>query len=165
MILDDERPSVLSLRMGPLLVAVTACVLFALFGAALVGDSSGTWYDALDKPPFLVPLWVFYVVGAVYYVLFATVLYRVLVHVDERRGRAVSLTLTIVVLFLNELWNFGFFGLESTLAGFLGVVVFLLPLTALLLTLRKHERSRRGSSPSTTCGCSTTSPGRSLCGG
>jgi len=40
--------------------------------------------------------------------------------------------LTVIVLFLNELWNFGFFGLESTLVGFLGIAVFLVPLTALV---------------------------------
>jgi translocator protein len=92
-----------SLRIGPLLVAVAICVLFALFGGALIGESLGTWYDDLDKPWFLVPLWVFYIVGAVYYALFAIVLYRVLVYVDNRRGRATSLALTIGVLFLNEL--------------------------------------------------------------
>jgi tryptophan-rich sensory protein len=129
-----------SLRIRALLVSVTTCVLFALFGAALVGESLGTWYGALDKPWFLVPLWVFYIVGAVYYVLFATVLYRILVYVEDRGGKAASLTLTICVLFLNELWNYGFFGLQSTLVGFLGIAVFLAPLTALLLTLRKHER-------------------------
>src|ERR687894_1482516 len=129
-----------SLRMGPLLVAVAICVLFALFGTALIGESLGNWYEALDKPWFLIPLWAFGVVGAVYYVLFATVLYRILVHVDDRRGRATSLALTISVLFLNELWNFGFFGLESTLIGFLGIAVFLVPLTALLLALRSYER-------------------------
>jgi translocator protein len=129
-----------SLRIGPLLVAIAICVLFALFGNALIGESLGTWYDALDKPWFLVPLWAFYIVGAVYYLLFATVLYRVLVHVDSLRGRATSLALTIGVLFLNDLWNYGFFGLESTLAGFLGMAVFLVPVTALLLTLRAHER-------------------------
>ena len=122
---DDERPSVRSLRVGPLVVAIGTCLLFALFGAALVGGSLGTWYGALDKPWFLVPLWAFYVVGAVYYVLFATVLYRILVHVDDRRGRVASLALAIGLLFLNELWNFGCFGLESTLAGFLRIVVFL----------------------------------------
>ena len=52
-----------SLRIGPLLVAIAICVLFALFGSALVGESLGTWYDALDKPSFLVPLWAFYIVG------------------------------------------------------------------------------------------------------
>jgi tryptophan-rich sensory protein len=129
-----------SLRIGPLLVAIAICVLFAMFGGALVGKSLGTWYAALEKPWFLVPPWVFYIVGLVYYVLFATVLYRILAHVDDRSGRVTALMLTISVLFLNELWNYGFFGLESTLAGFLGIAVFLVPVTALLLTLRAYER-------------------------
>ena len=119
-------------------------MLFALFGAALVGDSLGAWYDSLDEPWVLVPLWVFYIVGAVYYVLFAAVLYRILVYVEYREGTAASLGLTICVLFLNELWNYGFFGLQSTLVGFLGIVVFMAPLTALLLALRKHERFSAG---------------------
>jgi translocator protein len=136
--------AVRSARIRALLVSVTTCVLFALFGAALVGGSLGTWYGALDKPWFLVPLWVFYIVGAVYYVLFATVLYRILVYVEDRGGKAASLALTICVLFLNELWNYGFFGLQSTLVGFLGIAVFLVPLTALLLALRKHERFSAG---------------------
>jgi len=126
------------------LVAIAICVLFALFGNALIGESLGNWYDALDKPWLLIPLWAFYIIGAVYYVLFATVLYRILVHVDDPRGRVTSLALTISVLFLNELWNYGFFGLESTLAGFLGIFVFLVPLTALLFTLRRHEHFSAG---------------------
>ena len=129
-----------SLRIGPLLTSIAICVLFALFGGALVGESLGTWYAGLEKPWFLLPLWVFYIVGFVYYVLFATVLYRILVHVGDRRGRANSLILTIIVLFLNELWNYGFFGLESTLVGFMGIVVFLVPLTALVVALRNYER-------------------------
>ncbi len=133
-----------SLRIGPLLVAIAICVLFALFGSALVGESLGTWYDTLDKPSFLVPLWAFYIVGAVYYVLFATVLYRILTRVDDRRGRVTSLALAIGVLFLNELWNYGFFSLKSTLVGFLGIAVFLVPLTALLFTLRAYERFSAG---------------------
>ena len=133
-----------SLRIGPLLVAIAICVLFALFGGALVGQSLGTWYVTLEKPWFLVPLWVFYIVGFVYYVLFATVLYRILTHVDDRKGRVLVLILTISVLFINELWNYGFFGLESTLAGFLGIIVLLLPLTALVVALHKYERFSAG---------------------
>ena len=127
-------------RRGPLVAAIAIPVLFAAFGTVLIGGSLGGWYGALDKPWFLVPLWAFYIVGFAYYVLFATVLYRILVHVEDRAGRRTALALTIGVMLLNELWNYAFFGLESTLAGFLGVVVFLVPLTALVSTLRKHER-------------------------
>jgi benzodiazapine receptor len=122
------------------LSAIAVCALFALFGAALMGEPLGDWYSGLDKPRFLAPLWAFGIVGAVYYLLFATILYRILVHVGDRREKVTSLALTIGVLFLNELWNYGFFGLESTLVGFLGMAVFLVSVTALLLTLRVHER-------------------------
>ena len=78
------------------------------------------------------------------YLLFATVLYRILVHVDDREGKITALALTVSVLFLNELWNYVFFGLESTLAGFLGIVVFLVPVTALVVALGKYERFSAG---------------------
>jgi tryptophan-rich sensory protein len=86
-----------------------------------------------------VPLWAFYIAGFVYYVLFATVLYWILTRVEDRRGRITTLALTLGVLFLNELWNYGFFGLESTRLGFVGILVFLIPLTALVIALRRYE--------------------------
>jgi translocator protein len=128
------------LRKGPLLAAIALPVLFAAFGTALVGGSGLDWYAGLDKPRFLVPLRVFYLVGFLYYALAALVLYRVLVRIDDPRGRALSFGLAVGVMLLNELWNYGFFGLQSTLAGFLGIAVFLAPLTVLLLALRRYER-------------------------
>jgi tryptophan-rich sensory protein len=128
------------LRKGPLLAAIALPVLFAAFGTALVGGSGLDWYEGLAKPRFLVPLRVFYLVGSLYYALAAVVLYRILVRVDDPRGRALSFGLTVGVLFLNELWNYAFFGLRSTLAGFLGIAVFLAPLTALVVALRTYER-------------------------
>ena len=132
------------LRKGPLLAAVALPVLFAVFGTALVGGSGLEWFARLEKPRFLVPLRVFYLVGALYYVLAAVALYRILARIDDPRGRAVSFGLSVGVLFLNEVWNYGFFGLRSTLAGFLGVVVFLALLTALIAALLRHERFSAG---------------------
>lgn len=128
------------LRKGPLAAATATPVLFAIFGTALVGGSGLGWFAGLAKPWFLVPLWAFFLVGFLYYVLAAVVLYRVLVHVDDPKGRAVSFALTVGVLLLNELWNYGFFGLRSTLAGFLGIAVFLVALTALMAALGRYER-------------------------
>ena len=104
------------LRKRPLLAAAATPVLFAIFGATLVGGSGLDWYAG------------------------AVVLYRVLVYVDDPGGRAASLALTIGMLLLNELWNYGFFGLRSTLAGFLGIAVFLVALTALMAALRRYEK-------------------------
>ena len=82
---------------------MAASVLFAIFGATLVGGSGLDCYAGLAKPWFLVPLWAFYLVGLAYYVLAAVVLYRVLAHVDDLGGRAASLVLTIGLLLLSEL--------------------------------------------------------------
>ena len=128
------------LRKGPLLAAVTLPVLFAVLGTTLVGGSGLGWYSGLAKPWFLVPLRVFFLVGSLYYMLAAVVLYRILARIDNPRGRAISFGLTVGVLLLNELWNYGFFGLRSTLAGFLGIAVFLALLTALVVVLRRYER-------------------------
>ena len=132
------------LRKGPLLAAVALPVLFAVIGTALVGGSGLEWYARLAKPWFLVPLRVFYLVGALYYMLAAVVLYRVLARIDDTRGRTISFGLTMGVLLLNELWNYGFFGLRSTLAGFLGIAVFLALLTALVAALLRYERLSAG---------------------
>jgi tryptophan-rich sensory protein len=43
-------------------------------------------------------------------------------------------------MLLNELWNYAFFSLRSTLAGFLGIVVFLALLTALMAALGRYEK-------------------------
>src|SRR5918998_6385834 len=125
---------------GPLVAATAMPVVFAIFGTTLVGGSGLGWYAGLVKPWFLAPLWAFYVVGLLYYVLAAIVLYRVLVYIDDPRGKAVSFTLTVGLLLLNELWNYGFFGLRSTLAGFVGIAVFLVALTALIVALHRYER-------------------------
>jgi benzodiazapine receptor len=131
-------------KKGPLVAATATPVLFAIFGAALVGGSGLDWYAGLAKPWFLVPLWAFYLVGLAYYLLAAVVLYRVLVHIDDPGGKATSFALTVGLLLLNELWNYGFFVLRSTLAGFLGIAVFLVVLTALMAALRRYERLSAG---------------------
>jgi translocator protein len=105
-------------KRGSLLGALAACVLFAIFGGALVGEGLEGWYEALEKPWFLVPLRAFYAVGVLYYLAFAAVLYRILVHVEDRRARGICLALALVVMLFNELWNYLFFDLRSTLAGF-----------------------------------------------
>jgi benzodiazapine receptor len=132
------------LRKGPLLAAVALPVLFAVLGTALVGGSGLDWYEGLAKPRFLVPLWVFYLVGFLYYVLTAVVLYRVLARIEDPRGKTLSFGLMVGLMLLNELWNYAFFGLRSPLAGFLGILAFLAFLTALVVALLRHERFSAG---------------------
>jgi translocator protein len=59
---------------------------------------------------------------------------------EDRRGRGICLALALVVMLSNELWNYLFFGLRSTLAGFVGITLFLAPLSALIFALFRYER-------------------------
>src|ERR687898_365886 len=89
----------------------TFCLSLSSFAAVMM--------DAAAHRRFFVPLWTFYLVGLAYYAGGAAVLCGILVYVNDRRGKIASLTLIIIVMLLNELWNYLFFGLRSTLAGFL----------------------------------------------
>jgi hypothetical protein len=73
----------------------------------------------------LIPRWVFYLVGLVYHALGVVVVYRLLGHATDPRVKAIPFWLTVCVMLLNELRNYGFFGMRGVLAGFVGVVVFL----------------------------------------
>ncbi len=127
------------LRARSLAAAIALPAGAAVVGALLTGNGLSTWYSGLEKPNYLVPLEVFYLVGAVYYLGIGWVLYRILTRVDTE-AQPPLLGLAMAILVMNEAWNVAFFGLRSTLAGFLGVVVFFLPLG--LLTVRLWRRDR-----------------------
>ncbi|SDM17833.1 Tryptophan-rich sensory protein (benzodiazepine receptor homolog) [Catalinimonas alkaloidigena] len=120
--------------------AIGVCFVLALLGNVFTGDALETWYLPLQKPDFLIPLWAFTAIGLLYYVLFGVVLYRVLTRIQEARVRRQALLLTLAVLVGNEAWNFAFLGMRSTWNGFVGILLFLIPVLWLAWTLRHHER-------------------------
>ncbi|MBD3145807.1 tryptophan-rich sensory protein [Microbispora bryophytorum] len=63
--------------------------------------------------------------------IIATVLYRALDRQDLP-----AIIWAIVVIVANETWNAVFFGLRSTLAGFIGMLAFTAPLSALIIAAR-----------------------------
>jgi tryptophan-rich sensory protein len=128
------------LRQHPLVTAIVTCLATAVLGTLLVGDGLETWYPNLEKPAFLIPLWAFYIVGVLYYLLFGTVIFRILTQVEPIAIQRRLLSLTISIMLLNELWNFALFGWQSTLAGFLGTVLFVIPLLVLTFQLIRRER-------------------------
>lgn len=127
------------MHMHPIAMSVLTCLAMGLLGTVLAGDGLGTWYAGLEKPAFLVPLWGFYLVGVLYYLLFGVVIYRIAAYTEAPIRRRLF-GLAVVVMLLNELWNFAFLGLQSTLAGFVGIVVFLIPLLILIVRLFPEDR-------------------------
>jgi translocator protein len=127
------------MKLTSLTIALVICLSFALLGNLWVGNALQTWYKNLKKPKFLVPLWGFYFIGATVYLLDAIVLYRLLSFVESFQGKSITLTAMVVIMAYNEAWNYAFFGMRSTLAGLVGIVSFLAPLTILMVALFQYE--------------------------
>ena len=98
----------------------------AILGNAFLGKDAIRWLSELCRPRMQIPLPAFALVGGVYYVQLGTVLYRAYRNQDR-----IARSWALAVLAGNELWNVAFFGRRSPRNGFVGVLVFLVPLLAL----------------------------------
>lgn len=119
-----------------LATTAAATTVAAVAGNAFVDRDDLAWLAGLRHTRRQLPIPAFAVVGALYYVIMGVVLYRA---TDRRDRRATRLAL--VVLALNELWNVAFFGRRSVTAAFVGLLVFLLPLGALQIAVRRDPAS------------------------
>ncbi len=119
-------------------------VAAAVLGNVLVRRDDLTWFGGLRAPRMQLPLRGFLVVGASYYLSIGTVVYRSIL-----RGDLTAYRLSLIVLAVNEIWNFLFFGRRSTRAGFLGVLAFAVPVCLLQGALARDRLSALAFAPYT----------------
>jgi tryptophan-rich sensory protein len=116
----------------------------AVLGNAFIGKASMRWFRALGRPRFQLPMPAFVAVGLVCYVQLAVVVYRAWrADNSEIRNRA------LLVLAGNELWIASFFGLRSTRNGFLGLLIFIVPLLRLQRSVTVDRAARAALTPYT----------------
>ena len=125
-------------RRPQLAATVAGVASAAIAGNALIGKGSLDWLRGLRRPSGMPSMPVFAAVGVGYYAAMGTILHRA-----RQRGDRPAIWLTVVVLTLNELWNVAFFGRRSPRNGFLGVVLFAVPVAALRHRARRDDLSRR----------------------
>ena len=115
---------------------------FALFIALVVGGGTavgfltapGPWYEALAKPPFNPPNWLFGPAWTLLYILIAVAGWRT--WLDVPRGRA--MTLWWVQLALNFAWSPVFFALQAPWAA-LAVILLLLAAILGFITISRER--------------------------
>jgi translocator protein len=95
-----------------LVVALAACYGAAALGAMSTSSSVSTWYQALHKPAFNPPSWVFGPVWTVLYGMMACAAWLVWRKLGFGEAR-LPLSLFIVQLCLNTAWSVLFFGLRQ----------------------------------------------------
>lgn len=125
------------------LAGFAAAVTVAAMGGALFTPRKGRvkeWYDALDKPPFNPPKWVFPVAWTTLYPMIAWSGYRVW----QRPGspeRSRALGLWAAQMALNGAWTPAFFGTEKPEAGLADISLLLPSIAAYALQARKVDRA------------------------
>jgi tryptophan-rich sensory protein len=110
-------------------VFVALCAAVSGLGGAVTATSVDTWYQALEKPAFNPPDWLFPVVWTILYIMIAIAGWRVW----RRTPIDVTwpaLSVFAVQLGLNFGWSFLFFGLQKIGLALAEIVVLFLSIAA-----------------------------------
>ena len=123
----------------PWIVTIPAILAGGLASGWLSGSGYGNpWFDALAKPWFMPPGWVFPIVWTTLYVLMGVSLAQLIGTTGPRRRAAIILF--AVQLALNYLWSPTFFGAHAIEGG---LAIILLLDAALLATIALVSKVRR----------------------
>jgi len=119
------------------LVTVPAVLLLGTLSGVLSNSGYGNgWFDALVKPSFMPPGWVFPVAWTILYICLGLALAMIL-HARGARGRGLALTLFLAQLALNYAWSPVFFGLHRIWPALAVIAaMILLSVAAAILFLR-----------------------------
>ena len=111
------------------------CGLAALLEGGLAGGQVKAHFATLRLPRYSPPFWVWVVIGMLYYVASFIVLYRLFRL--EFRGLlwSVAISLALLMLALNAVWNLLFFRLKNLRASVLALVPYSLVVLGLVFSL------------------------------
>ena len=122
-----------------LVVFIALCLFVSGIGGAITATSVGTWYQALQKPPFNPPDWVFAPVWTTLYLLMAIAGWRVWRQVQPK-VYGLAIMVFAAQLGLNLLWSFLFFGLQRIDLAMFEVVILLVFIIANTLLFWRIDR-------------------------
>ncbi len=130
----DARPGA---KVLVLLVFVN--LLVGGVGGASTVSSVGSWYQALAKPSWNPPNWVFGPVWTTLYILIAVAAWQALRGAPSAARRSL-LGLYALQMALNGAWSFSFFYLQSPMLGFVNILLLDAAALACALHFRKVSR-------------------------
>ena len=122
-----------------LFVFVALCLLVSAAGGMVTATSVDTWYQALAKPSFNPPDWVFAPVWTTLYFLMGVSGWRIWRRRALRATRG-ALALFGLQLFLNFAWSVLFFGFQRIDLALIEIVVLFVAIVANMILFWRIER-------------------------
>lgn len=110
-------------ELGRLILCIAICQMAGFIGSVFTASSVTTWYTTLVKPWFTPSG---SVISAVWITLFAFMGVSLFLIWQKGQGNAdskIAIGVFAAQLLANMLWSYAFFGLHSTLAGLVVIVV------------------------------------------
>ena len=107
-----------------IVTALAVCIVGALLEGLCAGSGVKKYLGELRWPSFSPPLWAWYTIGVVYYVVVFICAYRVLRRPATEPFRNAALTLLVGVVVLNAVWNVLFFRAKNLKATFVFSLIY-----------------------------------------
>jgi benzodiazapine receptor len=118
---------------------IILCLAVSVGGGAITATSVDTWYQALEKPPFNPPDWLFAPVWTALYIMMGIAACRVW-RLRSFEATRTAFSVFGVQLCLNLAWSFLFFGLQRIDLALLEIVILLVAIIANTIMFWRIER-------------------------
>lgn len=127
-------------NISKLIIAIIICQSAGIIGSLFTTPSISTWYDAIQKPTFTPPNWVFGPVWITLFTLMGISLYLVWEKGLRSKNVKSSLFIFFLQLVLNSLWSILFFGLQSPFYAFVEIIILWATIAVTIIKFYKISR-------------------------
>ena len=123
-----------------ILISLGICVASAILEGVLAGKNVKSFFAKLRVPSYSPPLWVWSIIGAIYYVICFFILYRIFRHSGDTSIKYVALSLVLVMMSVNAFWNYVFFRAQSLSLSFFAFAFYPFIAIALFICLIQFDK-------------------------
>ena len=102
-----------------ILISIGICIIAAALEGVCAGKNVKSFFATLRFPPYSAPLWIWSIIGALYYVIFCFVLYRLFTLDNNSALWYAALTLILFMLIANALTNYIIFRARNLCLSFI----------------------------------------------
>lgn len=122
------------------LLSIGICVIGAVLEAVAAGNNIKPLFAKLRFPSYSAPLWVWYIIGALYYATYGFILYRILRYDGSSILRPIAFALVLIIVAANAFWNYVFFRAQRLFYAFVVGFLYSVVAFALFVCLLRFDR-------------------------
>lgn len=123
-----------------LIISILISVGLGSLGTFFTKTGPGSWYEALIKPSFNPPNWIFGPVWTILFILMGISLYLVWRHGIKDKLVKKGVTMFFIQFGFNIVWSYFFFTLQNPRLAFLEIIALWLAISALMINFYRVDK-------------------------